>query len=253
MKNTYVQLTQRLFVLVIFMFLLGISQSYAQIGPLGIYGSAPESIRPYVRYVRLDFYPCTGCRTILIAPLNGLKNFNIYYTADGMGFLSGGGYKLTYVDASLTTSYGYDIVTYSPNVGHTNGVQVRPFNIPPPFPTSPRGIHGIVNGYNAGGSIVPLHDLTVLGSLGSDSQYTKTNGDGYFSLYYSYAIPIGFLGAGDHRTLYITGGQDGCYYSYTLSGANVLWSPDTDPNSSSYYVSGAEMDLAGLIPTLPCQ
>jgi hypothetical protein len=223
--------------------------SYAQIGTYGIYGSAPESIRSNTRFVELTTYS-GGSETPEVdytLPVNGLKNFNFYYGSDG-SFLPGGTYKVTY--KSLSLSLGYDIVTYSPNSGHTNGVEIRAFNSPP---STPRGIHGVVYGYNKTGSPVLLHDLTVWGTLGMDTQYARTNGNGYFSIYYSNGNPGGFLASGDHRYVYIAGSQDGCAYFYTVQGADIIWSPDTNVLSSGYYVSDAEMDVTSYIPTLSCQ
>src|SRR5690242_15094273 len=101
----------------------------------------PPTSRAYVRFVRLEVNNCPGCRYLQVMAVNGLTNFNLYYSVDGLGFFSGGTYKVTYLGADQTTSYGYDVVTYSPNSHHTNGVEVRPFNNPP---ATPRGIHGTV-------------------------------------------------------------------------------------------------------------
>ena len=69
----------------------------AQIGNLGIYGTAPG---PHAtdcgaaRYARLEIYPDItvedGEAWSYTLPLNGLGNFNFYYAPDGNGFLSGG-------------------------------------------------------------------------------------------------------------------------------------------------------------------
>lgn len=251
------------------------SSTNAQIGELGIYGSAPTpASTPFPcgepSYAQIHHYPdyATGdgipswSQTL---PLNGLKNFNFFYTADGTGFLPGGlilgGYIVTYLNSSQVNCYGSgDIVSYSPNSGHTNGVQVRPFVPAPTGQPTPLGIHGLVYGYNSVGAVVALHDLNVWGTLGTDTQYARTNGSGYFSIYYSNGNPGGFLGAGDHRTVYISGDisgeisgdQRGCAYFYIVSGSNIIWAPDTNPSSSGYYVSGAEMDVTPYIPTLPC-
>lgn len=165
-----------------------------------------------------------------------------------------GGYIVTYLNSSQVNCYGSgDIVSYFPNSGHTNGVQVRPFVPVPAGQPTPLGIHGLVYGHNKIGSVVALHDLNVWGTLGTDTQHAKTNGSGYFSIYYSNGNPGGFLGSGDHRTVYISGPQDdGCSYFYIVSGWDIIWAPDTNPSSAGYYVSGAEMDVTPYIPTLPC-
>ena len=244
------KLTQRSFILVICMFLLGFSSSYAQIGQLGIYGAPTIIVRANVRYVRLEDYPVCECNFSYTLPVNGHKNFNFYYTPDGMGFLPGGGYKVSYLAADQSTVYGYDIVSYSPNSGHTNGVATRAFYDPP---STPLGIHGTVYGYNSGNSsVAPINNLRVLSILGSEAEYSKTNGNGFFSLYYTHGNTGGFLPAGDHWSVRITGYQDGCRYDYYESGDDVIWQPVTDPSSYGYYVDRSEMNLDPYIPILPC-
>ncbi len=120
----------------------------AQIGQLGIYGSAPEAYRSNVRYVLLQDYPEFDGGLIYFLPVNGRSNFNFYYNPEGTGFLPTGTYKLTYLNGTLNTSYGDDIVYYSANSGHTNGVQVRAFYNPP---STPLGVHGVVKVYVPGG------------------------------------------------------------------------------------------------------
>ena len=240
---------QVLFVMVISVFTLKVSPSYAQIGELGIYGSPTIAYRANVRYVRLENYPGVEGGLNFILPVNGHKNFNFYYGPDGLSFLPGGGYKVTYLAADQTTAYGYDIVSYSPNSGYTNGVAVRAFTDPP---STPLGIHANVYGYDSQNNVVPLKYLNVYASLGSVAEYSKTNGDGYFTIYYTHGNLGGFLPYGDHWQITITGYQGGCTYGYTENGENVVWQPVTDPNSSYYYISGASRDLTSNIPTLSC-
>ncbi|CAN5365615.1 hypothetical protein BH10ACI3_BH10ACI3_21220 [soil metagenome] len=249
MKKDNIRIIQRFLILVVSIFLLGLSTTNAQIGQLGIYGSVPEASRSSIRYVLIETNPAVDEGFSMIVPVNGLGNFNIYYSPDGMGFVPAGSYRIYYLNASRTTNYGYDDVGYIPNSGHTNGVQVRAFNSPP---STPRGIHGVVYGYNSLGSVVALHDLTVWSYLGADSQYAKTNGAGYFSVYYANGIVNEFLGTGDHRDVWITGSQDGCNYVGHVPGSDIIWSPDTNPSSPGYYVTNAEMDVTNLLAPLLC-
>lgn len=257
MKNITNQLLSRSLVFVLSLVTLGLSTSYAQIGSLGIYGSAPEAVWSNVRYARLDpdvppWAESDGSEYIM--PLNGHKNFNFYYVPGGNGFLGGGNYKISYWNASLTTRYGeYEYVTYSPNSDYTNGIQVRAFNDPPSSGHF-LGIHANVYGYAPGGqTVVPLNNMSVTSTLGSYTDHARTNGNGYFSLYYADGFHPGtFLPSGDHWHIIIYGSQNGCTYFHYEDGTNNVWAPDTDPNSSGYYVSNAEMDMTSYIPILTC-
>ena len=188
MKHSNLKLTTILFVTVFSCLTLFTIPINAQIGNLGIYGSAPEAVRQDVFYARLELdlppqYGCESCAYDL--PLNGRKNFNFWYGQDGTAFLTGGKYKVSYWNANLTTRYGnYDFVEYWPNGGNTNGVEVRPYNTV----TSTRGIYGTVLGYDRNGFIVPLPKLSVtaMPSWDAPSTSVRTNGDGFFSIYYQH-------------------------------------------------------------------
>lgn len=243
--------------------MLSVSSVFAQIGPspaatntpnLGIYGSAPPPPQNGFpcgppRYANLELYPdptqgegLTSWNQIL--PLNGLKNFNFYYTADGAGFLSGGGYRVTYLNVNYENCYGLlgDIVTYSPNRLHTNGVQVRPFNLG--AYTTPRGIHGVILARvpGGGGNTVPLADA--LASVGNGIYKAKTNGIGYFSIYYANSgTGNGFLPyASQYSDAKVTGFIGNCYYEWNDDVARV-WVVNTLDNNPGYYVEGAEADI----------
>jgi hypothetical protein len=189
-----------------------------------------------------------------VIPVNGLTNFNFYYTSDGTNFLPGGTYKVTY--KSLSQSLGYDIVTYSPNAGHTNGVQVRPFNNPP---ATPRGINGVLTGYTKLGAVVPLSNITVIALpyFGGNSPRVLTNADGYFSVYYENDNPNQFLHVSapfnyEYYRLIISGVMNGCAYTLTTDPPGFVWDVYTsDPSSPSYYVLGAGVPVS--IDPLPCQ
>jgi hypothetical protein len=252
LNSIKIKIIQRLGLMAAMLLLLGTSPLFAQIGgisqPLGIYGSVPVASRPNVRFVRVEVNGCSGCRVVQTTPVNGLSNFNIFYTWDGANFLTGGTYKLTYLDASLTTSYGTDIVTYSPNSHHTNGVQVRAFNSPP---ATPRGIHGIYQGYipGGGGTVAPLENGTVyISAAGGYYEQARSNGDGYYSIYYDNSYPNSFVPAITNWNLYFSLTLNGCAYN-DLRQDDIIWNPSTDPNSPNYYVAGAEVDLGTRILT----
>lgn len=255
----------RLGLLGLSIFLFGITAS-AQIGPspnatntpnYGIYGSAPTPAgTPFTcgdaRYAKLELYPDPTQGEGLVSwsqtvPLNGLKNFNFYYTSDGIGFLSGGGYRVTYQNASHVNCYGLigDIVTYSPNRAHTNGVQVRPFNGNLP---SPLGIHGYVFVKIPGGdgATAPLENAIV--SVGETAVFfpykAKTNGVGFFSIYYSSQTPGEFLPPDNNYYFKISGVFNNCSFNYD---GFAIWLPYYGPGDPQHYVTFANEDQGTIL------
>ncbi len=265
MKNTSIQLTGRFFVLVVSLIAIGFSPANAQIGNLGIYGSPVVTIRGNVQYARLDpdlppNAECDGCEQIL--PLNGLKNFNFWYTPDGKAFLAGGSYKVSYWDANLTTRYGdYDYVSYSPNSTHTNGVQVRAFNNPP---STSLGLHGVILVYDENNNVVPLPNADVTAipvfnqTFGGAS--VRSNGNGYFSFYYKQSgspdlfLPVESSLGSECYYLIISGSLGKCGYFHIDQLTQYVWAPSntTNPNSSTYFVDGAETVVDNIEP-LACR
>lgn len=259
MKNINIYFLRRLFVVAISIFFLGITSTLAQIGNLGIYGSAPTPagtafpcgtpeyarIEPYPDYAAGDDFP-SWSQTL---PLNGVKNFNFFYTANGQGFLSGGGYKVRYFNASQATCYGSgDIVTYSPNSGHTNGVQVRSFNPVPTGQPTPLGIYGtiLVKIPGGGGATAPLEnaDVAVTDSIPALGWRAKTNGSGFFSIYYSSQNVLEFVPPDNVLHFYASGMYGGCPYSLVLNNW-VVWLPynTSDPSLASYYTTLADWEV----------
>ncbi|MBK8466386.1 MAG: hypothetical protein IPL32_11195 [Chloracidobacterium sp.] len=219
----------------------------AQIGPspnatstpnYGIYGTAPTPAgTPWTcgtpAYANLQDYPEVEGGLNYTLPLNGSGNFNFYYNSDGTGFLSGGGYRVGYLNSSGASCYGSgDIVTYSPNSNHTNGVQVRPFNSPPSIPY---GVHGFVLAKipGGGGSTTPLANATAsLANFDTPGLYfwkEKTNGIGYVSIYYSSDNPDEFLPYGSVYDLKISGimsfGSTKCTFIWNPGSYDIIWVP----------------------------
>ncbi len=257
MNNSYFTTIGRAILLTAFCLILLFSTSYSQIGELGIYGSAPTpASTPFPcgppRYARINHYPDYGEGDGLpswsqTVPLNGLKNFNFYYTASGTGFLSGGpvlgGYIVTYLNSSQVNCYGSgDIVTYTPNSGYTNGVQVRPFN---GSLTTPLGIHGTVLARIPGGGGVTAPLKNAIASVGpANSHKAITNGAGYFSIYYSliYGADGGFLPSSAVYYTRISGEYDKCTYTWDdpLGSIYLIFGGPEEP---IYYVFGADPDI----------
>ncbi len=265
MKNISIRFTpQRLFLFVISLFALNLTTTYAQIGPspqatntpnYGIYGSAPTpSGTPFTcgepRYARLTNYPeFEGDTFSQTLPLNGLTNFNFYYTADGNGFLSGGGYRVTYLNSSQTNCYGSgDIVSYSPNRAHTNGIQTRPFS---GSLTTPRGIHGIVKVKIPGGggaeAFLENAVAVVYDSTPAVGYRARTNGVGYYSVYYNSLSPNDFIPQDNGYGLNISGLYNGCPYTHDRNPW-VIWFPWQTPGPN-YYVSNSEWDDGTVVLT----
>ena len=244
---------QRLLVLVISIFSLGLSTSYAQIGDLGIYGSVPEDYRANTRYVKVESND-TDYNYGYTLPVNGLKNFNFYYSSSGYGFLPGQHYTVSYWNDSLTTMYASEIVNYIPNSGHTNGTQVSTaFNSPP---STPRGMHGRVYG-RIGGVNYPFPNARVstVPSLQNVTLDVTTNDDGYFYAYYQNGNAKQFLPV--HPTILveiyrvvITGTLNGCGFG-SLVPLDAEWAPYNSiyPNLSSYFVTDAELDVGDIVIT----
>lgn len=253
------------------MALLSLTSANAQIGPspdatntpnYGIYGSAPKAeSTPFTcgepAFATINLYPDTTqgdgippwSQTV---PLNGYKNFNFYYNDSGTGFLSGGGYIVTYTNASGTNCYGSgDIVSYSPNGNHTNGTQVRPFYLGTTGyeMTIPRGVHGLVlvKIPGGGGTTTALANATATLTLGVLTWREKTNGIGYVDVYYSSRLPGTFLPYAEQPyDLSISGvktfGSLTCTFTYSSPiGPYVIWRPD-----GSYVNLGAEFDFGTL-------
>lgn len=263
MKNINIYFLRRLLVVAISILFLGITALQAQIGPspqatntpnFGIYGSAPTpSSTPWTcgdpRYARITTYPemdpSDGFSQTI--PLNGLKNFNFYYNADGTGFLSGGGYRVRYLNASQANCYPDDIVSYSPNRAHTNGVQVRPFNSPT---LTPLGMSGVVLARIPGGGGTTTYLENAIAAVGDNApifpERAKTNGLGYFSIYYSTQNPGEFVFPDTAYDIRISGFQNGCSYVWERSRW-VVWLPFYGLGDPQHYVTGAEQGLGTII------
>lgn len=227
----------------------------AQIGTLGIHGCPPALYRENVRFVKLDFNEVDGVHNYIL-PVNGLRNFNFFYTPDGTGFLPKGGYTLTYLAANQSTVLGYETVTHTPNSGNTLGTEVRPFNIPQGYETTPRGLHGIVLG-NIGGTTVPLQNAQIIGfPNGGPNVQTRTNGNGYFSIYYQNGTSGTFLSPYSiNWAIQISGTVNGCSYFRTIPVGDIApWAPSNTgyPAEPSYYVSAAEVVVDVPVITISC-
>jgi len=165
--------------------------------------------------------------------------------------LAGGGYAVKYFNGNQVSCYGNaDIVTYSPNRGNTNGVQVRPFATPPPGGATTVGIHAIVKVQIPGGegAVAPLHNAVAFAAIGGSYAQVKTNGNGYFSIYYDNDNPNIFWNSQNHPTISVSGVYGGC--SFSGGDPGPIWIPDDNPASASYYANErAEADLGTLILT----
>ena len=226
---------------------------------VGVFGGVPLFQDPTpVRYVRLQEYEAnaeTPNPINITIPVNGIKNYVHYYDQSG-SFIPGGRYKLTYLAADRITPVSVPGIgstegpfTYSPNARFTNGFQVRPTNS---GANGALGIQGIVNAsQNINGSevIAPLYDATVLVfDLQTNLIATgKTNGNGFFSIYYTNGSDKNFVPLGFYYVTIIGQSSNQCYYNSPV----VNYFPDdSDPDSSSYYVMNARAVIQ--IPILNC-
>jgi hypothetical protein len=255
MNNLIINAIVRAILLTALCLIVGVPASYSQIGELGIYGSVPAANRENIRYVYLQTVMAYDGSPDHFLPVNGLGNFNFYYKQDGVnGFIPGDTYRVWYYAANKTTNYGYDQVTYSPNSAYTNGVQIRAFNSPP---STARGVHGTVYG-RINGVNYPLSNALIL-SQGFFTSYThlsRTNGNGFFSIYYRNGYGANFLPVYyetfpppvEYYTLYIQGSVNGCNF-YETYPADAIWQPleTLYPADPDYYVTDAEYDWGTLV------
>lgn len=251
MKSIRIQFRRRLFVVVIFLLSLGLSTSYAQIGNLGIYGSVPTAYRANTRYVRVEPNDTDDAIGYTI-PVNGLKNFNFYYLSSGMGFLPGEHYTVSYLDSTQTTMYGYEIVNYTPNSGHTNGTQVATaFNS---SPSTPRGLHGRIYGTIAGVNyLFPNAKVVTVPHLQTTSVEVRTNDNGNFYAYYQNGnarafLPISTVYGYERYDLIVSGTLGGCSFSQYIN-LDAIWEPYNaiDSSLSTYFVDWAETDVGDIV------
>lgn len=231
----------------------------AQIGNLGIFGSVTPASRNSIRYVYLAADGWVGPDHFL--PVNGLGNFNFYYLPEGNGFIPGGNYRVYYYAADKITHYGYDTVSYSPNGEHTNGVEVRPFNDPP---ATPRGVHGVIYG-RIDGVAYPIPEAQIfaqpLFQLGQFIVFSRSNANGYFSIYHKNGYEAKFLPVyfftvppAEYYRLEMSGTVNGCFFVGTY--IDVLWQPANpdNPNDASYFVAEAEYDIGNIyLNLISCQ
>lgn len=165
--------------------------------------------------------------------------------------MSGGGYKVNYLNAGQVDCYGTgDIINYRANYLHTTGAQVRPFN----GPSQLLGMRTTVLG-RIGETVAPLVNARVFAyplHLPGIQVQALTNGTGYFSIYYkngnSNFLPVwsGYNPPAEYYQFIIVGSRNGCNFQTILN--NELWYPfnTVNPNSPSYYVADAGYDLGYL-------
>lgn len=208
---------------------IGVSSTNAQIGNLGIYGRVPDAHAEDIVYVYLVSHPAWDGSPDHFRPVNGLGNFNLYYTPDGTDFIPSSSYRVWYFGKDKTTTYGYDDVAYTANSGNTNGYQIRAFNNPPSWPV---GVHGVVLAKIPGqGGTTTAHTNATISLAGIPGFYfykAKTNGNGYASVYYNSVNSSEFLPYSEVYDLKISGtltfGELECDYLFYDDDA-VIWTP----------------------------
>jgi len=210
---------------------------------LGIYGGVPNPASHRGQLVAahlLQLDPPVGGPLKITVPLNGLLNYSFYYAPTATPgvdkFLPAGFYAVSYLDKSGNSTFA-GAVFYQPNAHYTNGVQV-PHNPPNPSPSAtqlgPLGIHGIVtrsvgpmSGQPVQGEIVDLFSP----DLSRAPQSRPTNGDGFYSFYYT---------SGKNDTFIQPGPYDVAASMFNITEVqSVTYDPNTDPTSIGYYVLGA--------------
>src|SRR5262249_14508221 len=153
-------------------------------------------------------------------------------------FLHPGTYRVDYLDVFGNAKFAGDIV-YKPNTSFTNGVQV-PDNPPNPgpweIPETPLGIQGTVSITfgPVGGSGRPVQGATVQlmsAATGKLLESELTNGDGFYSFYYTFGVHENFIPPGKYLVRAQVYGM--------MQEKPATYQPITDPTAISYYVLGA--------------
>jgi hypothetical protein len=208
----------------------------------GIYGGGPLSELGTYRYVQ--FQGASGDTYTL--PLNGILNYVGYYIPSSGAFIPGGEYSVYYLNSAQAILASAGTVTYSPNSGYTNGVEVSP---PNPGATGALGISGT---FTVEGTPFPGATVTLYNSSLDVIATATTNGDGFFSLYYgpSLSSGFGFVPAGSYQVTitYSSRRPPRCIIDYRAS-VSATYSPTntTNPTLSSFYVANAVTNL-GTVP-----
>jgi hypothetical protein len=207
---------------------------------LGIYGGVPHPNEHRGQLIAARLTSASSSDGLTL-PLNGLLNYSFYYAPASSTathpFVPAGQYRVDYLDAAGNV-FPAGKVTYKPNSGFTNGVQVP--NNPPNsgpwanIPVAPLGIQGTITisvGPNyirpAPGVVVQLFSATSTTPI----QTLVTNGKGFYSFYYTADATASFLPPGDY-VVQVT------LFDITQK-KKVSYKPDTDPTSIGYYVLGA--------------
>ncbi len=230
------------------------SKAVAQVvtgGPTGIIGGVPPSLRGTVRYAQLR----QNDGAIVTIPINGIGNYVLYYTPvvnqsvnpNTDTFIPSGTYEVVYLDGSgnvLTDPTGCSpacIVTYSPTTDYTQSVQVptQPINPPPSGVTAgPLGIYGVVTNATTG---LPIPNASVF--LFTDNANNEaidslqTNGNGFFSFYYTGTGIKGFVPPGFYSVFVDVDG-------FVEQSFKINYIPQqiSSPASDGYYVSNAALE-----------
>jgi hypothetical protein len=210
---------------------------------LGVYGGvpAPDRHRGEVASVRLPRLGSSQQRPQIVLPLNGLLDYNFYYLPTHQlgenALLPAGVYRIDYLDV-FGNILPAGSVLFHPGADFTNGVQV-PGNPPNSgsweILVAPLGVQGTVS-FTVGpsGEPRPLKDVTVelvSASTGKLIESAVTNGQGFYSFYYTFGVNAGFLPPGKYLVRATMFGG--------LEEQAVDYEPDTDLTSIGYYVFGA--------------
>lgn len=206
---------------------------------LGIYGGVPPTTanHPFVAARIVDISAGAGSPAYVI-PLNGALNFDFYYAPTVNPFvnmfLGAGVYAIEYLDAA-GHAFPAGHVTYLPNSGHTNGVEL-PGN--PPNPTvvrGPLGIQGRVLLSVGPVDYRPVSGATVTITSPVVTDYSlslKTNAAGFYTFYYTGGVQEGFIPPGHYV---VTCSLDGM-----TETRDIYYSPNTDFGTPDYFVKGAK-------------
>ena len=164
-------------------------------------------------------------------PLNGILNYVFYY--QGTSFLPSGTYTVKYLNSAGTVipGAGGGTVSYTTNSNYTTGVQVQP---PNPGATGPLGIQATLQGDDK----CPYFASVTLSGNGT-STIVKSNGNGFFSIYYTNGgqfVPPGTYTLSVKNQFSIGNSNYKCSAQTTVTYAPASVTNPADPN---YFVKNA--------------
>lgn len=235
--------------------LLAVTQAVAQ-GPTGISGGVqgldpadPNVFSTNVRFARISGTAASGRQVSFSVPVNGISNYVSYYEVSNLSiepvrdqFLPRGNYTLQLLDGNRSPISTEGSTSYEPEGSLYRQVRIlRPLNSSPEGVSGALGIQGIVRdsfGNAVFGARVNLF------SNGQFISSVETNGNGFYSFYYSAGTDKDFIQPGG----YTVQASNGVSTDETF----IQYSPSTALDRT-YFVVGAQAVVRDLTISRPSE